>query len=394
MTRLFGGAGPELTIDQPAYTPGAPTFVEHDASSITIALDENGNSAVVEYAIYCNELAKYAGTDGAFDEAAAVWQTAATWGAEIATTGFAAYTDYTFKAKARNEADEETAFSSDSAKMFLLPDLDEGATADNIELEVTGGNTKVLDTTADSPTVSGTVATYDDDGNVESYYGDISLTFTLQSYRSLTGNSILVEFSEDNASWSTATAGTGSCATTGLDASADGESYTFVWDSYTDAGASELDLAVYLRVTPYDSDGDAGEAVSTDAFGVNNRPAAITWERYYADGGDYEYDKDTTPTLRAVIPSPRGGGPQYPRITFYDADDGTTVELDLKSYDSVTGWKYETEPDVWVDLAAAGIASAYADGTNRMEITVPAGSALSVAEYLISGQMYEVRDRG
>ena len=108
---------------------------------------------------------------------------------------------------------------------------------------------------------------------------------------------------------------------------------------------------------------------------------------------DYPYDKDTTPILRAVIPDPRGGGAQNPAIKFNRKSDGEAA-LILNSYDSVVGWKYESAPNTWVDLTVVGIPAGVVDGNNRLEITVPDELALAVQEYLVTGRMYEDRNRG
>ena len=54
---------------------------------------------------------------------------------------------------------------------------------------------------------------------------------------------------------------------------------------------------------------------------------------------------------------------------------------------------YEDESG-WNDLTAAGIPSSAVDGEHLMEITVPVDQALPVQEYLITGRMYEIRERG
>ena len=314
MARLFGGAGPEVVIDQPAYTPGAPVFaantqyritssndalvftsdeggpvtidiadgyytpdayatavetalnaddtltgtgtitftVEYDSATqkftldageghtialtvsgsdgagelgftadaaasqtitsdsettgtgtITIDLDENGNSSVVEYAIYCNELAKYAGADGVVDEASEVWQTAAEWNGggqagRVTMYGFTDYTSYTFKVKAKNEAGTETVFGADSASMNTLTNIDWGLTSDAETRRLTGGDTRVK---ADGVTdANGTAYTVYVGGTSAA----IPLTFALENYDE-TASRVGLEFSEDGGTtWATA----------------------------------------------------------------------------------------------------------------------------------------------------------------------------------------------
>ena len=74
----------------------------------------------------------------------------------------------------------------------------------------------------------------------------------------------------------------GKCPRT-LTTTAAGTEHTIVWDSYYDAGESESDSTVYLRLTPYDaspSGGSAAKIETSDAFTVNNRPAQVTLLNY------------------------------------------------------------------------------------------------------------------
>ena len=173
----------------------------------------------------------------------------------------------------------------------------------------------------------------------------------MQSYKSPSDNGLDVQFSEnynpnnpDSAEWSDCTEGSGSCGKTGLAASTDGTSHSFVWDSYTDAGASEYS-EVYVRFRAKDSAGDPGDWVLTDDFWVNNRPGKIDWII------TYPYDKDTTPTIQAVIPYLRSGEKGFPSIIFSRRSDGETV-LELNSFDSIENWRYEDDGG-WNDLTAA-----------------------------------------
>lgn len=385
MTRYRTDVGPGITVTMQANVPGTPQFVGHTSSSITVAWDANGNGSETEYALYLNELSKYVGADGAPDESSAVWQTLAQWD-EVTVTGLSLYTAYTFKVKARDEAEVETDWSSDSEVMNCLPAISEGHLSDNIKIDVSNKTIKIFDFGALAPGVSGDYATDEED----SFYGDISVDFYLQSFSSFSGNGITVHFTEDDnletASWTLASEGSGSCGTTGLAASTEGTLHTYVWDSYADSGESQEDSAVYLRITPEDSVSAAGDPVIVGPFGVDNRPAKIVWERYY--GG--ETDSDTTPTLRAVIPSSRGGGPMFPRIKF--VNETTSAELELKSIERVAGWRYEYPAETWNDLTPAGIPAAAADGANELEITVQDDDALSEGGYLVNGSMFEVED--
>ncbi len=376
-----------------ANVPGVPAFVSNDSGTITISVDENANSAVVVYAIYCSELAKYVGADGVVDEASETWQDMDTWGESIEMSGFADSTSYTFKTKAKDEAGVETAFSSDSAPMNTNPGVDYGPTSENLNRK-TSGNT-IIDETAGIVISGTTVATGEEtQDTLPEYYGEITVTYTLKNNYS-TESRIIVEYSKNNSDWNPATdaGGDDSEGLTGLATTPDGETHVFVWDSYTDAGTSELDTSVYIRITPYDASptgGNAGPAVSADAFAVNNRPGKIAWEN--ADG--YTYDKDTTPVFIATIPLLRGGTKGFPGLHVYKSD-GTTLVMDRLSIECINGWEYEDTPDSWNSLTAAGIPVAVIDGINRVRYTIQAADALTAnLEYIINGEMGEIRDRG
>ena len=173
-----------------------------------------------------------------------------------------------------------------------------------------------------------------------------------------------------------------------------GIEHTVYWDSYTDAGNSEYDTTVYLRLTPYDdspSGGDAGKAETSAAFTVDNRPTQIT--ALNADG--YTYDKDTTPVFMAVMGDIRGGSRLYFRLKVNDGTGTLVLEKDLASVP--TGWEYETAPDTWVACTAGGVSPLYADGVNRIRYTVQAGDALTADNdnnYTVTIEQGEVRDRG
>lgn len=179
-----------------------------------------------------------------------------------------------------------------------------------------------------------------------------------------------------------------------LTTDADGVEHTIYWDSYTDAGNSEYDTTVYLRLTPYDaspSGGDAGKTETSAAFEVDNRPTQVT--ALNADG--FTYDKDTTPVFMAVMGDIRGGSRLYFRLK---VNDGTgTLVLEKDSASVPTGWEYETAPDTWVSCTAAGVSPLYADGTNRIRYTVQAGDALTADNdnnHTVTIEQGEVRDRG
>lgn len=203
----YSGSDGASTFGFTANASAAQTITSdsetHGSGTITFDLDENGNGATVEYAIYCNELTKYVGADGVADEAAEVWQTADDWDnggqdARVTVTGLTDHTSYTFKVKARNENGDETAFGSSSAAMNTYTTVDWGSTSSADTKRVTGGNTRIKE---DGVTL--------DDGTTETVYANgtskaIPIQFALENYDETTSR-VVMEFSEDSGStWATA----------------------------------------------------------------------------------------------------------------------------------------------------------------------------------------------
>ena len=386
-----------------ANIAGTPTFVSHDTGAIAITWDENSNSDVCDYLIYVEEdgsPAGYVQADGTVD-AGEIWQTFAVWGASVEVTGLTVDTPYKFKVRARDEADNPVDYSALSVTMCTDPGIDYGVQSNNLDRTATGGDTIVDED--EGLVISGTAVPSGEETQSElpEYYGDITVTYRLINDDS-TESRVVVEYSEnydpddETGDWYTATEGSGGDGLTGLNTSAAGKSHTYVWDSYEDSGKSELDVAVYLRITPYDAsptEGDAANAVASDAFAVNNRPGKITWAN--ADGRTFS--KDTTPAFIATIPYLRAGTKGYPTLSVYESD-GTSLVMERRSVWAIDGWEYEDDTDSWNSLTVAGIPDTVIDGTNRMRYTVQAADALSVddgsTDYIINGYMGEVQDRG
>ncbi len=99
-----------------ANVPSAPTVSNATANSMTIALNENGNPATTQYAIQeaGGLYVQNNGTLGTF----ALWKTAGLWGT-ITVSGLSANTNYTFKVKAKNGENVETAFSGTTSLSTL-----------------------------------------------------------------------------------------------------------------------------------------------------------------------------------------------------------------------------------------------------------------------------------
>jgi hypothetical protein len=186
-------AAQTITSDSPTSPSGTITF---DFSA-------NGNDPVVTYAIYDNTTGAYIKVNGATNGASEVWATHAVWlnggqAGRVTATGLSTLTAYTFKVKGRSEGLVETAFSSNSSTMYAGMAIDWGAASEDLEREVTTGNTKVeLNGVTDS-------ASTEYDILIDGTYGAISATFSLQNNFSTTSR-VAFEYSEDNSTWATAT---------------------------------------------------------------------------------------------------------------------------------------------------------------------------------------------
>jgi hypothetical protein len=103
--------GDELNFWTLANAPAAPTVNTPTGSSLNVTIGaSDGNPSTTTYAIQETTSGNYVQANGTLG-ASAVWQTSATWSA-ITLTGLSSATTYTFKVKARNGANTETAFGS------------------------------------------------------------------------------------------------------------------------------------------------------------------------------------------------------------------------------------------------------------------------------------------
>ena len=101
-----------------ANAPGTPVVSSPTSTSLTVDNAPNSNPAITTFAIAVDDdgdvsvfnVTKYVQADGTIG-ASAVWQTEATWGAQV-VTGLSASTLYRFKVKARNGDNDETLFSA------------------------------------------------------------------------------------------------------------------------------------------------------------------------------------------------------------------------------------------------------------------------------------------
>jgi hypothetical protein len=167
----------------------------------------------------------------------------------------------------------------------------------------------------------------------------------------------------------------GECPRT-LTANSSGVEHSVYWDSYTDAGNSEKDSTIALRLTPYDvspTGGDAGAVVTSNTFEIDNTPPQLTVTN--SDG--FSWDEDTTPAFTAVMTSPRGGTRLFYRIAIYDYASALVLSSD--SSEETTGWEYQPTGSSYVSVPTSGVSGQYVDGTNKIRYTVQAGDALTQA---------------
>ncbi|MEI6143258.1 MAG: BspA family leucine-rich repeat surface protein [Mariniphaga sp.] len=93
-----------------ANVPSAPTVNNATASTLDVTVNVNSNPASTEFAIYETTQSKFVQANGTLG-ASVVWQTAATWGTKT-VTGLTTGSTYTFKVKARNGVNTETAYGT------------------------------------------------------------------------------------------------------------------------------------------------------------------------------------------------------------------------------------------------------------------------------------------
>jgi photosystem II stability/assembly factor-like uncharacterized protein len=125
-----GGTGYSLRSDfrTLANVPSAPTVNNPALTTLDVAVNVNSNPSATEFAINETSTTKFVQADGTLG-ATAVWQTASVWGTKT-VTGLTAATTYTFKVKARNGDNAETAYSgTTSLKTCTAPSISSESTA-------------------------------------------------------------------------------------------------------------------------------------------------------------------------------------------------------------------------------------------------------------------------
>ena len=96
-----------------ANVPAAPTVDGAIATSLDVTVNENSNPASTEFCIYETSNAKFVQANGTLNTSE-VWQTAVAWGT-ITLNGLSTGVTYTFKVKARNGDNVETAYGSEAS---------------------------------------------------------------------------------------------------------------------------------------------------------------------------------------------------------------------------------------------------------------------------------------
>ncbi len=319
VTSTISTPSPGTYTTGPAQVPGTPTLVGTAVEQISITFTTGTNGSAVTYLINVEKDGGdvgYVQADGTI-AAGEVWQTRATWTTIVNVVSLTGVHGYRFKAKARNEALVETAYSSFSVIMIPLLDLAYSPLSNTVSYEPTTGNTL-----ASGLTTSGTSKT-------------ITFTYTLTN-KSATTSRIVAEYSANNSDWFTATKGSGGDAITALTTSAGGTSHTYNWASCTDVGNSYANT-IYFRITPYDSSPTGGDAapVSSTTVAVDNRPVAIT----LAEFSGWTWDKDVTPEFIADMGEIQCGTALYFVVRIYNAA-GTEIQTN-SSAEITDGWFYE-----------------------------------------------------
>lgn len=357
--------------------PGVPTFSVYGIGTITFTFDDNENDDTVEYAIYNILTSKYVALDGGSSDTE-VWGTYQDWNdGVVIAAGITARTAYTFKAIAKNVDNVLSDWTAASAQMHGLPAIDWGDDSININREVTSGNTKA--------SIS----------KILGFYGDISITFKLMNNRSDV-SSMVIEFAESvdianpsASSWHACTdSGGDSCGLVDLASSPSGEESTFIWDSYPDAGLSEYNTAVCIRIRPKDVAGDAGSYAYSPLFTVDNRPVQI----YVVIEDGYTFDKIKQPVFLALLGEFRGGTALYHKVSIVDATNTEVTGYPKDSSVDQVGWSYGNDDIGWTALDYMGVPYTAIDETQYIRFIPPV--ELPVGVYTIKMTQGEVRERG
>lgn len=153
-----GPASSSITKYTAAATPSAPTLGAATASTIPVSVTSgDGNPSSIQYAIQETSTGNYIQTNGTLG-ASEYWQTLSQWGT-VTVSGLSSNTRYTFKVKARNSDNIETAFSASVEKSTLAVEstssqsTSAGPSDSNVSTNVTTSTTAETEstTTENSP---------------------------------------------------------------------------------------------------------------------------------------------------------------------------------------------------------------------------------------------------
>jgi hypothetical protein len=341
-----------------ADVPGVPVFAGNDSGTIYFTIGENDNGTGVTYAIYIEEegVGKgYIKADGTDNGASEVWQTMAAWGSVIGAKSLT-QTIYRVKAKAKNEADVETAFSSYSGYMAPYRELESGGDSNTLNYECTTGQCKVS-----GVTITGTSKV-------------VTIAYTLTKINTpATKNNVKIHFSTDGVTYTDiTTAGAIGGDVTSLTASVAGTANSNTWSTCLTVGNSYRGT-VYIKIVPYDTAtaGNAGDGLATSAS-IDNRPSSVTIAEY--DG--FAWDDDTTPEIIADMADIVCGDYLFFICEITNATTGALIQSNCSAY-TTAGWQYEQDhaghPETWTTPTLAGIPAAYVPPTltgNRVMYTV------------------------
>ena len=154
-TNQYGiGYGNRVSFWTLANVPDAPTVDGVTATSLDVTVNANANPAITEFCIYETSNAKFVQLNGSLG-ATEVWQTAAAWGT-ITLNGLSTGVTYTFKVKARNGENVETAYGPEtSATTCLNPD--NGGTIDAAQTICYGDTPNALSSISEASGFGGTL---------------------------------------------------------------------------------------------------------------------------------------------------------------------------------------------------------------------------------------------
>ncbi len=134
-----------------AVVPGIPALTNLEFLSITVTIDSSGNPTPTQFAIQCahDSVTQYVQANGSLGTPP-IWHTFSEWGGSGGTPVSVQHScmQYTFRVKARNDDNVETAFGSDSSQTtpcFSIADsLRKGWNLLSLPLTVTNGRKSVI----------------------------------------------------------------------------------------------------------------------------------------------------------------------------------------------------------------------------------------------------------